>query len=218
MWNYVNVDELKKFIYDLIKKDKAVGKEPDDDLFTILGHLEIKAHPRWPILDACCGGKMFYFDHDDDRVLFEDIRDCEMTLCDGRKFTIHPDVVADFTKMPFADNSFKMVVFDPPHLLRNVGKSKFGDIYGSLNPKNQVTGYQMTKYGALGNADWRETIRDGFKECFRVLVPGGFLIFKWNETDIKVSEILKLTPEKPVFGHISGKRANTHWICFMKHE
>lgn len=171
-----------------------------------------------PILDACCGGKMFYFNHNDDRVLFEDIRDCEMTLCDGRKFTIHPDVVADFTKMPFADNSFKMVVFDPPHLLRNVGKSKFGDIYGSPNPKNQVTGYQMTKYGALGNADWRATIRDGFKECFRVLVPGGFLIFKWNETDIKVSEILKLTPEKPVFGHISGKRANTHWICFMKND
>lgn len=171
-----------------------------------------------PILDACCGGKMFYFDHEDPRVLFQDIRYCEMTLCDGRQFKIHPDVVADFTKMPYPDNSFKMVVFDPPHLLRNVGKSKIGDIYGSLNPKNQVTGYQMAKYGALGNADWRETIHDGFKECFRVLVPGGFLIFKWNETDIKVSEILKLTPEKPVFGHISGKRANTHWICFMKHE
>lgn len=56
----------------------------------------------------------------------------------------------------------------------------------------------------------------GFKECFRVLKPGGFLIFKWNETDIKVSEVLKLTPEKPIFGHISGKRSNTHWICFMK--
>lgn len=41
MWNYVKVDELKQFIYDLIKKDKAVGKEPDDDLFTILGHLGV---------------------------------------------------------------------------------------------------------------------------------------------------------------------------------
>ncbi|WP_315403017.1 hypothetical protein [Hoylesella saccharolytica] len=51
-----------------------------------------------------------------------------------------------------------------------------------------------------------------------VLKPGGFLIFKWNETDIKVTEILKLTPERPVFGHISGKRANTHWICFMKNR
>ena len=43
-----------------------------------------------------------------------------------------------------------------------------------------------------------------------------FLIFKWNETDIKVSDILKLTSEKPIFGHKSGKRSNTHWICFQK--
>ncbi len=39
---------------------------------------------------------------------------------------------------------------------------------------------------------------------------------KWNETQIKVSEILALTDEKPLFGHPSGKRAATHWICFMK--
>jgi hypothetical protein len=48
------------------------------------------------------------------------------------------------------------------------------------------------------------------------VLSGGFLIFKWNETDIKVSEILKLTSEKPIFGNISGKRSNTHCICFMK--
>lgn len=51
---------------------------------------------------------------------------------------------------------------------------------------------------------------------FRVLQKDGILIFKWSDTDIKTSEILKLTPQKPVFGHISGKRSNTHWICFMK--
>lgn len=75
----------------------------------------------------------------------------------------------------------------------------------------------MIKYGFLAK-NWKNILSKGFKECFRVLKPGGFLIFKWNETDIKVSEILKLTPEKPVFGHISGKRSNTHWICFMKSE
>lgn len=58
----------------------------------------------------------------------------------------------------------------------------------------------------------------GFAECFRVLEPCGILIFKWNETDIKVLEILALTPEKPIFGHKSGKASKTHWMCFMKEE
>lgn len=170
------------------------------------------------ILDACCGGKMFYFDKHDDRVLFQDIRTLETTLCDGRHFDVNPDVQADFTDMPYQDGSFSMVVFDPPHLLRSIKNCKTQDIYNASNPKNKATGYQMIKYGALGNADWKEVLRKGFAECFRVLKPGGFLIFKWNETDIKVSEILKLTPERPIFGHVSGKRANTHWICFMKED
>ena len=159
---------------------------------------------------------MFYFNKNDERVLFQDIRNFETTLCDGRSFSVHPDIQADFTNMPYPDSSFSMVIFDPPHLLRNVGKSKFADIYGSLNPKAIPTGYQQIKYGALQNKGWQKMLKEGFAECFRVLNPGGFLIFKWNETDIKVSEILKLTPYKPIFGHISGKRANTHWICFMK--
>ena len=116
------------------------------------------------VLDACCGGKMFYFDKNDDRVLFQDIRNFETTLCDGRTFSVHPDVQADFTDMPYSDNSFSMVVFDPPHLLRNVGKSEFADIYGSLNPKATPTGYQQIKYGALQNSNWRDMIRDGFTE------------------------------------------------------
>ena len=169
-----------------------------------------------PILDACCGGKMFYFDKKDERVLFQDVRKVEKTLCHGRHFEVKPDIQADFTNMPYPDENFAMVVFDPPHLLRNISKSTFADIYGSLDPKATPTGYQHIKYGALQNSNWRDMIRDGFAECFRVLRKGGFLIFKWNETDIKVSEILKLTSEKPIFGYISGKRSNTHWICFMK--
>lgn len=43
---------------------------------------------RKPILDACCGGKMFYFDKNDPRVLFQDIREVKTTLCDGRKFEV----------------------------------------------------------------------------------------------------------------------------------
>ena len=169
-----------------------------------------------PILDACCGGKMFYFDKHDSRVLFQDIRDVETTLCDGRPFEVKPDVQADFTCMPYPDESFSMVVFDPPHLVYSRGKkSKMVDIYGTLSDKTVPTGYQHIKYGAL-YSNWRDMLSKGFTECFRVLRPGGFLIFKWNETDIKVSEILKLTEQKPVFGNRCGKTAKTHWICFMK--
>ena len=157
------------------------------------------------ILDACCGGKMFYFDKHDKSVLFQDIRKIETKLCDGRHFSVEPDVLADFTSMPYPDGTFRMVVFDPPHL-------KY------TGSKKEAENWQMVKYGWLPAHGWKDVLRKGFAECFRVLEDGGFLIFKWNETDIKVSEILALTPYRPIFGHISGKRANTHWICFSKDD
>lgn len=160
-----------------------------------------------PILDPCCGGRMFYFDKEDPRVLFCDHRAHEYKLCDGRTFIVAPDRMIDFQEMPFPDNSFRMVIFDPPHL-------KY------TGSKKEAENWQMVKYGSLPAHGWQDIIRRGFSECFRVLMPGGFLIFKWNETDIKVSQLLRLIPDpvnnRPVFGHISGKRANTHWICFMK--
>lgn len=173
-----------------------------------------------PILDVCCGGRMFYFDKTDPRVLFCDNRKFSTKLCDGRDFEVNPDIVCDFTSLPFDDRSFKVVVFDPPHLLRNTGLSKSKIQYGTLSAdkgRELPTGFQQIKYGAL-YSDWRDMLRKGFKECFRVLDTDGILIFKWNETDIKVDQILALTDEKPVFGHRSGKRSNTHWICFMKKE
>ena len=150
------------------------------------------------ILDPCCGSRMFWFDKKNQAVLFGDIRDEEHVLCDGRSLNITPDVLMDFRKLEFAADSFRLVVFDPPHLRRAGADS-----------------WLKAKYGILSD-DWREDLRRGFAECFRVLKDEGILIFKWNETQIKVSEILSLTDQKPLFGHVSGKRANTHWITFMK--
>lgn len=150
------------------------------------------------ILDPCCGSRMMYFDRENQNVVFGDIRSEQHILCDGRTLEIAPDVELDFRDMPFADGQFKLVVFDPPHLLKAGNQS-----------------WLALKYGKLQN-DWREDLRRGFAECFRVLANDGILIFKWNETQIKVNEVLALTNQKPVFGHISGKRANTHWITFMK--
>lgn len=150
------------------------------------------------ILDACCGSRMMWFDRKNENTIYADLRTETHTLCDGRSLEINPDIEMDFRDIPFNDGQFKLVVFDPPHLVK-------------AGPKSWLA----LKYGKL-NQDWREDIRKGFSECFRVLATDGILIFKWNETQIKVSEILTLTDQKPLFGHISGKRANTHWITFMK--
>lgn len=68
------------------------------------------------ILDACCGGRMMWFDKNNPMVVYADIRHLDEVLCGTHPFKVSPDVEADFTDMPFPDNSFKLVVFDPPHL------------------------------------------------------------------------------------------------------
>ena len=69
------------------------------------------------VLDVCCGSRSFYFDKDDQRVHFNDIRREDVQLCDGRTISINPDTTWDFTNLPCPDESFSLVVFDPPHLL-----------------------------------------------------------------------------------------------------
>lgn len=40
-------------------------------------------------------------------------------------------------------------------------------------------------------------------------IPNGTSIFKWNDDQIPVSEILALTPHKPLYGHRSGRQSKT---------
>jgi hypothetical protein len=42
------------------------------------------------------------------------------------------------------------------------------------------------------------------------------LVFKWNEHEVPLSQILALTPERPLFGNRGGKAAKSHWLVFMK--
>ena len=158
-----------------------------------------------PVLDACCGSRMFWFDKADPRALFVDKRRETWPIDIGTPGTVgrspivvDPDTLADFTALPFPDNTFAHVVFDPPHIEREEAK-----------------GLLTRKYGNL-TGDWRDMLRRGFAECFRVLRPDGTLIFKWAESDYTVREILTLTPERPLYGHQSGKFSKTHWIAFLK--
>lgn len=148
------------------------------------------------VLDACCGSRMFWFDKENPDVVYADNRELNDTLCDGRALNVAPDVIADFRNMPFEDESFYMVVFDPPHLLKAGDESWLAKKYGKLNPDT-----------------WKDDIKRGFAECMRVLKPNGTLIFKWNEDQVSLTELKKLFPHPPLFGN---KRSKTHWIVFMK--
>ena len=139
-----------------------------------------------------------WFDKQNPLAVYMDCRDAEYTLCDGRRLEVHPDVVADFRQMPFPDGSFRLVVFDPPHL------KKLGE-----------NAWMAKKYGRL-LPTWETDIKAGFDECMRVLENYGVLIFKWNETRVTVKRILEIISAKPLFGHKSGKASKTHWMCFMK--
>jgi len=156
------------------------------------------------ILDPASSMRSFYFNKKDERVLFGDIREKEThLLTNGQTIHIEPDEVMDFRNIPYPDESFRCVVFDPPHMLRLSEKS-----------------WMRKKYGVLDDNTWQQDIGQGFAECFRVLKTNGTLIFKWNEVSIPLKEILALAPpqHKPVLGHPSGKRMGTHWVLFMKTE
>lgn len=150
-----------------------------------------------PALDVACGARSFYFDKQDKRVLKCDAHPRHPELLNGRTLEVAPDMVADFRELPFPDESFHLVIFDPPHL---IGKR----------------GWRSDYYGSLDSHTWREDLVKGFRECLRVLKPYGVLVFKWCECDIPLKDVLELCPVRPIIGNRRPKASKTHWVLFMR--
>lgn len=147
-------------------------------------------------LDPCSGTRMFYFDKHDPRVLFCDNRRVSKMRCDGRALNVEPDILLDVCDMPFDDETFPLVIFDPPHLTRGAG-------------------WQAEAYGVLP-ADWKTFLKEAFAECWRVLAPNGTLIFKWNDYHVPLKDVLACAPAKPICGNRRPQGAKTHWLVFLK--
>ena len=155
------------------------------------------------ILDPCCGSRKFYFNKNCDVVLYGDIRHESFVQCDGRELNIHPDQQMDVTNLhQFDDESFNLVVFEPPHL-------KFAG----------ANSYMRQSYGVLPD-DPLTFIKQGFNECWRVLKKGGTLIFKWNTNQISLPVVLRTIEQKPLFGNRKpgGKQGETYWFVFYKEQ
>jgi ubiquinone/menaquinone biosynthesis C-methylase UbiE len=163
------------------------------------------------ILDVTCGDRTIWFQKNEPHTIYCDIRNEEWEGDFGKALTstgkkkhrhlvINPDVQCSFTNLPFEDDSFDLVVFDPPHI-ENLGQNA----------------WMRKAYGSL-DGNWKPMIRKGFEECIRVLRVGGVLVFKWSDISVSTRDIIKVIGQDPLFGHRSGRKMNTHWMCYMKFE
>ena len=155
--------------------------------------------PEKFILDATAGFRMMWFNKQHPNALY----------IDERK-EVNPDIVADYRNMKdFADSSFQLIVWDPPHIIRK--------------PYWDNTAEMEKNFGWLNFETWQSDLKRGFAELWRCLKPNGVLIFKWSEYSATMKKVLKLFPIDPLFYQITAKKitskkkeSRTLWFCFMK--
>ena len=141
---------------------------------------------------------MWWWDKAHPLAVYMDEREAPRGSVDVRpNFEVAPDIIGDFRAMSFEDESFQLVVFDPPHIVRD----------------NPSTSYIRTKYGVLHSETEQDDLRRGFAECWRVLAPGGTLVFKWAGPLDRVEPHF---PAVPIVGTRSPRGGQTRWLIFYK--
>jgi len=155
------------------------------------------AGPR-EILDACCGGRMWWWDKAHPLAVYMDERIAPPgSRPDRPRWEIKPNLLGDFRAMPFEDEAFRLVLFDPPHEVRPGG----------------IAGKVRMQYGSLRPETEEDDLRRGFSECWRVLARGGTLVFKWSG---KAARVTPFFPAQPVVGTRWAKGDATRWFIFYK--
>lgn len=143
------------------------------------------------ILDLTAGKRAIWFNKNHPLATYVDIRP-----------EVKPDIVANLCELKdFADNTFDLVVFDPPHL--NTGKNSiFAKSYGHFTTE------QILKI-----------ICGAAKEAHRVTISNALMALKWNDHDIKLQRVFNLMPQwEPLFGHLTkdGPGSKTYWAMLRR--
>lgn len=113
------------------------------------------------ILDTTCGSRTIWFNKSHPAAIYCDARDEEYTGIwkstnrdSERTCVVHPDIQCDFTDLPFLDNTFSLVVFDPPLI------AEFGCIEKAMGYAADLIENQQRHIEALmkANAGLRDTV------------------------------------------------------------
>ena len=123
-----------------------------------------------------------------------------------------PKIQAVWQHLPFRDDYFERILFDPPHLLREPSGWANTDLWRHFSWFSSP-------------AEARKIIYQAFKEILRVLRPGGVCIFKWNDTEKPLNWIIAIAPRELEIqrsdkrnGHgvrVSGSHT-TYYVWFRK--
>lgn len=144
------------------------------------------------ILDLSAGKRAVWFNRIHPDTIYVDIRP-----------EVSPTLIADTRMLPFPDDTFNLIVFDPPHV-----------VHGKNSAMAQA-------YGAFPAEEIRDTVTRSSIEAFRVSTPSALMAFKWNTHDVKLQRILDLMEGwEPLFGHLTATRtkhrSSTYWALLRK--
>jgi len=162
---------------------------------------------EYRVLDATASAKQMW--HEDmksvEKAVYADRRELPPGSNPHREnWNVTPTVQCDTRQLPFADEAFELIAFDPPHRIKDGGMS-------------QLSGVIELKYGALSAETWQSDLQRSFKELWRVLQPGGTITFKWADVHKGHDEVLSLLNQTPLYGTTTQKGENeTKWWVFHK--
>jgi len=162
-----------------------------------------------PILDATAGNRAMWKNKNPPNVVFLDRE---------KNLATPPDVIAVWQHLPFRDNSFETVLFDPPH-------DKFSPSSVHMDPKGWHNGriengrkIGGTFWGSLEKG-WAGIFYSAQKEFSRI---SNRLCLKWNNSRHPLEIVLSLfenwveSLRKEHNSKMRRGKTQTWWITFNK--